>query len=214
MSTKEFEDNRWRSRDQKIVFRHRAAADMISSGSVLDLGCGDGFFLDLLRQKGISGHGLDLSSDGVKKCLDKGIKAEVCDFAHEPLPFGDGAFDYVVMLDVLEHLYYPGKVLAEAVRVSKKFVVISVPNFNALPSRIQVLMGKIPENNRPHKGHVFWFNLNNLMRLLGDAKLSVTDFKTNTFWSSRFVLGSLVKMLSKVLPSIFALSFVVKTEKK
>lgn len=214
MSNKEFEDRRWKNQDQKIVFRHQAAASMIDGGRVLDLGCGDGFFLQLLHERNIVGHGLDMSSDGIEKCQSKGLNAEVYDFANMPLLFADNTFDYVVMLDVLEHLYYPERVLAEAARVSKKFVIVGVPNFSALPSRIQVLLGGVPENNKPHKGHIFWFNLGNLSRILLDAKLAIVEVKTNTFGSHRMVIGHLTKILSKIAPSVFALSFVVKAEKK
>jgi len=214
MSTKELEDSRWRNNDQQIVFRHEKALDMISGGNALDLGCGDGLFLQALRYKGIEGCGLDFSVDGIKKCKEKGIKARVYDFSDKPLPFDDNTFDYVVMLDILEHLYYPEKVLKEACRVSKKYIIISVPNFNSLPSRIQMFLGKVPENNRPNKGHIFWFNFNNLRQMLMSTKLAIIELKTNTFWNNKALIGKFMKIMSRVMPSLFALSFVVKTRKQ
>jgi methionine biosynthesis protein MetW len=213
MSTKDFENWRWENKDQKPVFRHRAAADLIKSGSVLDLGCGDGLFLEVLRQKGFAAEGLDLAEEGIKKCLSKGLCCRVFDFAEQKLPFASGQFDQVVMLDVLEHLYFPDWLLQEAARVSRWFVIISVPNFSSGPARLQMLAGRVPENNRPQKGHVFWFNHRVLKRLLREAKLNLVELRANTFWENRPILGRLSRRLARWWPGLFALSFVVKAEK-
>ena len=55
-----------------------------------------------------------------------------------------------MLLDVLEHHFEPSKLLAEAIRVSRKYIVLSVPNFNSLKARLQVLFGKVPLNNKPN----------------------------------------------------------------
>src|ERR1043166_2084581 len=94
-----------------------------------------------------SSVGLDISEQAVQKCKTAGLDARVFDFAGQPLPFQDRSFDSVVALDVLEHLYDPAQVLREAFRVSRKRVIVSVPNFNSLPARLQVLLGRVPENN-------------------------------------------------------------------
>lgn len=213
MNVKQFENNRWGRDDQVICFRHEAVLEMIGEGEVLDLGSGDGLFIGLLRQKGISGEGLDISEEGVAKTLSKGLKASVFDF-NGGIPFGDGTFYVVSMLDLLEHIYSPGDLLREAVRVSKKYIIISVPNFSSLPARIQTILGNVPENNRPNKGHVFWFNYFILKNLAKEAGLNFVQVKVNTFWQNYFVLGSVIKFLAKIWPSLFALSFVVKLEKK
>ena len=148
MSVKQFENNRWAKDGQVTCFRHEAALSMIDKGVILDLGSGDGLFLTLLNKKGIKGNGLDISEEGVFRTRENGIEASVFDF-NDKVPFEDNTFDYVSMLDLLEHLYTPQDLLMEATRVSKKFVIISVPNFSSLPARIQTLLGKVPENNQP-----------------------------------------------------------------
>lgn len=213
MNVKQFENNRWLRDDQAICFRHEAALDMIDSGTVLDLGSGDGLFLLLLKQKGISGQGLDISEEGVAKTRAKGIEASAFDF-NDKIPFQDNTFDTVVMLDLLEHLYAPEKLLGEAIRVSKKSLVISVPNFSSLPARLQTFLGNVPENNCPNKGHIFWFNYFTLKKLINDSGLHVVEMQVNTFWQNYFLVGVLSRSLARVLPSLFALSFVVKLKKQ
>jgi len=210
-SVGDFENKRWKGRDQRLVFRHAEAIGMVrEKEKVLDIGCGDGLLLQSLSQKGAIVSGVDISEEGVKKCKEKGFDAILFDASTESLPFLDKTFDTVIILDVLEHVYAPEILLAEAVRVSKKHIIISVPNFNSLPARIQVLSGKVPENNLPHKGHLYWFNYSVLTNLLKRNHLKITESRYNTFWENVFLLGKITKSLCRLFPSLFALSFVVK----
>lgn len=217
MNVKQFEDNRWRKEDQLIQFRHRAALcmmDLPAGGeTVLDLGSGDGLFLALLREKGIKGKGLDLSEEGVAKANTKGLDTAVFDFASNRLPFPDNSFDTVVMLDILEHLYDPQSLLREAARVSKKNIIVGVPNFSSLPARLQVLRGRVPENNQPKKGHVYWFNLPVLLNLFSGAKISLAKLESNTVFESVPIVSIITKFLVRVLPNLWGLSFVALARK-
>lgn len=213
-STEQFENLRWGSRDSKLGFNHESALEMIGDGSVLDLGCGDGTLLDSLRLRGNDVEGLDISLEAIKKCKTKGHKAEHFDFSEGKLPYADNSFDYVVMLDVLEHLYDPDTLLAEAKRVSRQFVVLSVPNFSSLPARLQVFLGHVPENNRRGKGHIFWFNWNVLTKMLRARELKVVTSKYCTFWQKRFIIGTVTGLLMNAMPNLFALSLVVKVTPK
>ncbi len=219
MNIKNFENERWTRDSQKICFRHRAAIDLIMSDyrgsavSALDLGCGDGLILSLLKEKGIIGKGLDISEEAVEKAKMKGLDASVSDLS-DKLPFLDDAFDVVVMLDVLEHLYAPDNLLKEASRVSRSSVILSVPNFNSFPARLQVLCGMVPENNKPNKGHIYWFNYFVLEKMTCANHLFFKETRINTIMENRFLIGKLFKLLAKIWPSLFALSFVVRMEKE
>ncbi len=212
MSVQQFENTRWANDDQKICFRHKVALDMISQGNVLDLGSGDGLFLSLLKQRGIEGEGLDISEEGAVKARAKGLTVSLFDF-NDPIPFKDNTFDTVVMLDVLEHVYAPEALLKEAVRVSKKTVIIGVPNFNSLPARLQTLYGEVPENNRPNKGHIYWFNHDVLVSMIHACGLSIIAVESNTILERLPVVGVFTRFLAFVMPNAFSLSFVVKAQK-
>lgn len=216
MNLKEFENNRWTNLDQKEVFRHRVAFsyidDCTKENSVLDYGCGDGYFLELLKKHNIRGVGGDISEKGVSKCVEKGLEAYVMKGTNDEV-FSNKSFDYVVALDVLEHVYNPVDILQDMCRLSGKYLIIGVPNFNSLPARIQVLLGKVPENNRPNKGHIYWFNYDVLKKVLKDNDLGIIDLQVNTFWENKPVIGKFMRFLVKVCPSIFALSFVLKIKK-
>lgn len=211
---KDFENKRWREGDQTLEFRHTQTVDMVENGQkVLDIACGDGLLMSALKKKGAIASGVDISEEAVKKCKSKGLDVSLFDIATEKLPFGNDTFDTVTMLDVLEHLYAPEVLLREAVRVSKRSIIISVPNFNSLPARLQVLFGKTPENNRSNKGHVFWFNYQILKKMTCDAGLNFSDVRVNTIWGNYFLIGVVMKFIAQIFPAILALSFVVKLEK-
>jgi len=213
MGIRKFENKRWRGMNQGMVFRHETALKLINCDSVLDLGCGDGFFLQKLKENGNEAQGLDVSEEAVNKCRIRGLQADTFDFADDKLPFDDNTFDYVVMLDVLEHLYLPENLLKEAARVSREGVVLSVPNFNSLPARFQVLLGKVSENNTSRKGHIFWFNYFVLKNMARECGLDIEEMKVNVFWQRYPVIGNLIEILAGIFPNIFALSFVVKLHK-
>lgn len=203
-----FEDERWRTFAQPREFRHDAALALITDGPVLDIGCGDGLLLSLLKERGIEAEGIDISPEAAARCTELGLTARTYDPA-QTFPFPDGAFETVVLLDVLEHVYDPVALLKEAARVSRAAVIVGVPNFSSLPARIQVLFGRVPENNQPNKGHVYWFNDHVLHGVARSAGLEERRRLMNTFrpfaWFGEF--------FPRLAPGLFALSFVARFER-
>lgn len=210
MSTTAFENERWSHKPQKEEFRHTVAHELVKEGPILDVGCGDGFLMCSLTEKYTEVQGVDLSPVAISLCREKGLNASICDFTNGRLPFPDSAFGTVIALDVLEHTLTPETLLAEMKRVSSKYIIISVPNFSSLPARIQTLCGNVPENNTPHKAHVYWFNYSVLMKLASDAGLTVDIFRSNVPLERIPLVGSLMKLCARLFPNAFPLSFVVR----
>jgi len=96
--------------------------------TILDVGCGYGELLFLLKQKGYKVSGCDIYDELIKKA--KQISEDVILADAEQLtnfyPFNN--FDLVSLIHVLEHLPNPLKALLEAKAVSKKYVLLAVPN--------------------------------------------------------------------------------------
>ena len=90
--------------------------------SLLDVGCGTGFLIDLLAQKRPARYvGLDLSTEMIRMAEKKEIKgAEFVAGSADRLPFPDRSFDVVTCSQSFHHYPYPEKALAEACRVLKK----------------------------------------------------------------------------------------------
>ncbi|OQX54353.1 MAG: hypothetical protein B5M48_01180 [Candidatus Omnitrophica bacterium 4484_213] len=107
-------------------------------GKVLDLGCGDGDYSYRLKELGFSVLAADLDKQRFR--YKNKIEFQQCDLT-KSLPFEDCSFDYVLLLEVIEHLKNPYFVIGEINRVLKPkgTLVISTPNILNLKSRLRFL---------------------------------------------------------------------------
>jgi methionine biosynthesis protein MetW len=210
-SVERFQNSQWQKLG-RLNFSKSTILELIERGTVLDIGCGDGILLENLNKKGINGRGIDISSEAIKICKERGLQCEQSDIT-DKLPFADNSFDGVVLTDVLEHLFQPLDVLNEAHRVCKEYVYISVPNFVSFPARIHVLFGTVPENNTPRDGHVYWMTKKVLLDLLNRSSFEIEKIIVNTFWENIPVIGYFMKVIKNIFPSFFALSFIIKANK-
>jgi SAM-dependent methyltransferase len=98
---------------------------------ILDVGCGEGFGIRALKshQTGLFFVGLDNHFPSLSWGRENIIAQDplLCGNAIK-LPLGDNAFPMVICLEVLEHLSEPGLCLQEILRVTSKFLIISVPH--------------------------------------------------------------------------------------
>lgn len=98
--------------------------------SVLDVGCGEGFTLDRLHKEkiGKSYEGIEYEETAVELAKKMYPKLTFKQGDIYKLPYKSNSFDLVVCTEVLEHLEDPKKAYRELLRVSKKYVLLSVPN--------------------------------------------------------------------------------------
>jgi O-antigen chain-terminating methyltransferase len=74
--------------------------------NVLDVGCGRGVFMEMLREAGVAPVGVDLSPESVRRCQELGFKQVFQEDALSFLQRNEGAFDGVVCSHIIEHLPY------------------------------------------------------------------------------------------------------------
>jgi O-antigen chain-terminating methyltransferase len=83
---------------------------------VLDIGCGRGEFLELMREAGVPAHGIDLSWESVGLCRQKGLQAEAADVFGYLADQPEGSLDGIFSAQVVEHL--PPDRLPDMVRLA------------------------------------------------------------------------------------------------
>ncbi len=71
---------------------------------VIDLGCGRGELLDLLRESGIDAHGIDINSSMVEICLERELSAETTDALGFLERQPDQSLGGLIAIQVVEHL--------------------------------------------------------------------------------------------------------------
>lgn len=99
-----FED-RFRGSEEEIRSRLTDYVPYFSGASdVLDVGCGRGEFLDLLKQAGVSGRGLDLNPEMVEVCKARGLDATAGDALSYLQGLPDESLGGLLAIQVVEHL--------------------------------------------------------------------------------------------------------------
>jgi methionine biosynthesis protein MetW len=135
--------------------------DMVEPGSrVLDIGCGDGSLLALLRdRKGVDGRGIELSRDGVNACLAKGLPVIQGDADTDLADYPDDAFDYVILTQTIQATKQPKAVLEHLLRIGRR-AIVSFPNFGHWSVRLDVVLrGRMPvTKNLPYS----WYDTPNI----------------------------------------------------
>jgi len=141
-------------------------------GRLLDVGAGLGYLVNVAGQRGWQAVGLEVSAFAARYAREE-VGVDVRQQTLEAAGFEDGAFDAVVMRDVLEHARDPRPVLAEVWRVLRPggVLALSTPNFASLNAR---LGGQRWRHLRPEQ-HLFHFTPDALARILAAAGFRVAD---------------------------------------
>ena len=133
----------------------------IAPGSrVLDLGCGDGEFLDLLkRERQVQGTGLEIDEENITAGVSRGLNIVQQNMDEGLSNFPDNSFDTVVMAHALQAVHYPDRVLDEMLRIGNEGIV-TFPNFGHWSCRLHLVSrGRMPVSRfMPHN----WYDTPNI----------------------------------------------------
>jgi len=144
--------------DLFVDIKYKEVAELIPKKSkVLDLGCKDGELRSYLQ--GREYYGADVNKEFIDKLARQGIKVEQADF-NSTLPFKKEKFDFILMLDLLEHLVNPADFLIKARKLLNKNgkIIITLPNDYHLLNKLRFIFNK-PLTSDPfsYKGHFHIF---------------------------------------------------------
>lgn len=117
--------------------RKAALTPYKQSGTLLDLGCSSGSFLEFMQSESWKLYGVEMSAEGARTA-ERRSKAQVFVGNILDAPFPRESFDVITCFDVLEHLYEPRQVMArinEWLKPGGIFYVL-VPNMESAEARV------------------------------------------------------------------------------
>jgi ubiquinone/menaquinone biosynthesis C-methylase UbiE len=123
--------------------------------TAIDIGCGDGYLLHEIKKEFSDAqlYGLDLTQGRILTTKQNVPSSHLLRADIVSLPFPDNAFDVVICSELLEHLTNYKEAIDELIRITKKKLILTVPNELRL---VHVLCPKCKTRHYVD-GHVVFF---------------------------------------------------------
>ncbi len=119
--------------------------------TALDVGCGVGEFMLMLKERGFAVKGIDGSQEQMDIIYSMGFEGKVADL-EGGLPYSTESFGLVTCLELIEHIARGEDLIKEIHRVLRPggYLLPSTPNFSFLNNRLHYLFGAPPCNEGVH----------------------------------------------------------------
>jgi len=144
------------------------------TNKILDVGAGNGFFLEIAKARGWDVYGTELTEQAVGVCSSKGISMK--QGCLDEINFEEESFDVITSFEVIEHITNPKTIVAEMYRILRKGgkCYITTPNFNSL------LRYRLKENYDviEYPNHLGYFTKKTLNKLFSEEGFSIKHIKS------------------------------------
>lgn len=171
-----------RERGKGMAFARRLTR-IRRSGRFLDVGCATGLFIDGIRRHSAwEVCGIDFGESAVRYAREElGLDVRWGELSESGFP--DRSFDYIHVNNVLEHVRDPVRLLTTCRRLiaDNGLMHLSVPNG---ANDVLTVIAFFREERQPaysHKGHIFFFPANALLRMIAETGFTVADKRTHGF---------------------------------
>ena len=197
----------WQKERANIILKEIKNDSHKDSVSIADIGCGEGSILDYIKHYGniSESFGYDSSPFVLEKAKKIGIETHLLDLNNKESLKDIKRADYMLILEVLEHIPHSEEVLKLLLNKSDKGVFFSFPNTGFFTFRLRLLFGKFPKQwvTFPNEHIRFWTatDLKWWLNALGYTEHTIHYYRG-------------IPLLNKIFPSLFAAAFVVYLPKE
>ncbi len=136
-------ENRYRGYEEQVKTQQSDYLQYFKKGKrIVDLGCGRGEFLELLAEKGLEAEGIDINTEMVEICRDKGLRCLIGDLLEKLADYEDNSLGGIFCSQVAEHL--PPPYLRRMVELSyfklapSSYLVLETINPTSVFSLVQI----------------------------------------------------------------------------
>jgi 2-polyprenyl-3-methyl-5-hydroxy-6-metoxy-1,4-benzoquinol methylase len=178
------------------LFSNKYEVQYKLNGKLLDVGCGNGRYLDGMKKLGWNIKGVEFNEGAVRVCNLSGLNVHHGDLFSAN--FETNSFDVINVSHVIEHVPNPNELFKELTRILNKngTLIIKTPNSEALGRNF--FNTNWYANDVPR--HLYLFSERNLNVLADLCGLKITQLQTRS--SPKIILNSLDYVLnSKAKPS-------------
>ena len=175
-------------------------------GSIIfDMGCGAGTIAKGLEKKlkANLSVGCDLSASIIKISRNETKSSLLLIGDCEQTPIRDKSINIVLMIDLIEHLQNPYMAIAEAARISARWIVIRIPIENCLYHKLKKSINVWLFEWKLHCGHLWKFNLSFIIKLLEHNNLKIIRVRNSRYPFSLLKGGVFKRVMAFLLPRIF-----------
>lgn len=194
--------SRWQRQRADIILKYLKKSN--GQISLVDVGCADGAVLKYLKENANISRivGADVSSSALVKARANGVETILVgkdlENSVEVIP----ETDYVLLLEVLEHMPGAERFLKEMLDKSRSGVFFSFPNTGYFLHRSRLLLGRFPLQWRLHPSeHLRFWTYRDLvwwLKALGYTRYSIHSYEgvplLNRIWPSLFGRGLFVHL--------------------
>ena len=137
--------------------------------NILDVGCHDARIRKFIKYKNY--YGVDINKKEINKLVSQGVKATRVDLNREEISYN--GFDYILLLDILEHVLDPRKLMSECkgkLPTNGK-IILTLPNdYHILNKMRFVFNGKLTKDPFGPYGHLHYFSISSAEKELIEAQ--------------------------------------------
>lgn len=175
------------------------------SSKVLDIGSAEGEIRDFLQN--CEYYAVDIDKEAIEHLKGQNIKAQQVNLNKQQLPFKNQKFDYILLLDILEHTADPRAILLEVKkRLSENGkIIITLPNDYHLLNKIRFLFNKnLTIDPFSPFGHLHYFPIKSADSFIKNLGFRILHKKYIPAVKPLLIPQKLKNFLSNVFPNSFA----------
>lgn len=173
----------------------------IKNGSkVLDIGCSSGYFAKKLRdEKNCLVDGVEIDQEDASRAVKNCRTVVRGNFEDRSLSLDelDNDYDYILFIDVLEHLLDPSNALKRAGTLMRDNgrIVASIPNMANGSVRLQLLQGNFDYEKEGllDATHLHYYSANEISKVVQKSGLVATKAEYTTFNTNKLVIDEVLK---------------------